>query len=87
VSLGDVLDERKSEARALGVVHQRVATAVKLFEDFFVIRGSDGQPIYKRSTMITINQMYSGPGTLELAGTGAATNRRARSAAPGGGNR
>ena len=33
----------------------------------------DGQPIYKRSTMITINQMYSGPGALELAGTGAAT--------------
>jgi len=32
----------------------------------------DGQPLYKRSTMITINQMYQGSGTLELAGTGAA---------------
>jgi uncharacterized protein (DUF1501 family) len=32
----------------------------------------DGQPLYKQSTMITINQMYQGAGALELAGTGAA---------------
>lgn len=33
----------------------------------------DGQPLYKLSTMITLSQMYSGSGPLELAGTGAAT--------------
>lgn len=32
----------------------------------------DGQPLYKQSTMITINQMYQGAGAVELAGTGAA---------------
>jgi uncharacterized protein (DUF1501 family) len=32
----------------------------------------DGQPIYKLSTMVTLNQMYAGAGALELAGTGAA---------------
>jgi uncharacterized protein (DUF1501 family) len=32
----------------------------------------DGQPLYKQSTMITINQMYQGADALELAGTGAA---------------
>jgi uncharacterized protein (DUF1501 family) len=31
----------------------------------------DGQPLYKRSTMITLGQMYAGSGALELAGTGA----------------
>ena len=31
----------------------------------------DGQPLYKLSTMITLNQLYSGSGALELAGTGA----------------
>jgi len=33
----------------------------------------DGQPLYKMSTMITLNQLYTGSGALELAGTGAAT--------------
>lgn len=33
----------------------------------------DGQPLYKLSTMITLNQMYAGAGALELAGSGAAT--------------
>lgn len=33
----------------------------------------DGQPLYKLSTMITLNQLYEGSGALELAGTGAAT--------------
>jgi uncharacterized protein (DUF1501 family) len=33
----------------------------------------DDQPIYKLSTMITLNQMYEGSGILEQAGTGAAT--------------
>jgi uncharacterized protein (DUF1501 family) len=32
----------------------------------------DGQPLYKMSTMITINQLYQGSGAVELAGTGAA---------------
>ena len=32
----------------------------------------DGEPLYKLSTMITINQMYEGSGALELAGAGAA---------------
>jgi uncharacterized protein (DUF1501 family) len=32
----------------------------------------DGQPLYKRSTMVTINQLYAGSGALELAGIGAA---------------
>lgn len=32
----------------------------------------DGQPIYKRSTMVTINQLYGGSGALDLAGIGAA---------------
>lgn len=32
-----------------------------------------GQPLYKLSTMITLNQMYGGAGVLEQAGTGAAT--------------
>jgi len=31
----------------------------------------DGQPIYKRSTMVTLNQLYAGTGALELAGIGA----------------
>jgi uncharacterized protein (DUF1501 family) len=31
----------------------------------------DGQPLYKRSTMITLGEMYAGSGALELAGTGA----------------
>ena len=31
----------------------------------------DGQPLYKRSTMISLNQLYAGTGVLELAGTGA----------------
>jgi len=31
----------------------------------------DGQPLYKRSTMITLNQLYQGTGAVELAGTGA----------------
>ena len=33
----------------------------------------DGQPLYKLSTMITIDQMYAGTGTIELAGTGASS--------------
>jgi uncharacterized protein (DUF1501 family) len=33
----------------------------------------EGQPIYKLSTMITLNQMYAGSGALEQAGAGAAT--------------
>lgn len=33
----------------------------------------DGQPIYKLSTMVTLNQMYAGSGALEMSGTGAAT--------------
>ncbi|HEY0178528.1 MAG TPA: DUF1501 domain-containing protein [Dokdonella sp.] len=33
----------------------------------------DGQPLYKRSTMITLNQLYAGSGAIELAGAGAAT--------------
>jgi len=33
----------------------------------------DGQPIYKLSTMMTLNQLYAGTGNLELAGTGAST--------------
>lgn len=33
----------------------------------------DNQPIYKLSTMVTLNQMYAGSGALDLAGTGAAT--------------
>lgn len=33
----------------------------------------DGQPLYKLSTMMTLNQMYAGSGALELAGSGAAT--------------
>jgi uncharacterized protein (DUF1501 family) len=32
----------------------------------------DGQPLYKRSTMVTINQLYAGSGALDLAGIGAA---------------
>jgi uncharacterized protein (DUF1501 family) len=31
-----------------------------------------GQPLYKRSTMVTINQLYAGSGALDLAGIGAA---------------
>lgn len=33
----------------------------------------DGQPLYKLSTMVTLNQMYAGSGALELAGSGAVT--------------
>ena len=33
----------------------------------------DGQPLYKLSTMLTLNQLYAGSGTLEVTGTGAAT--------------
>jgi uncharacterized protein (DUF1501 family) len=32
----------------------------------------DGVPLYKLSTMITVNQLYAGSGALELAGIGAA---------------
>ena len=32
----------------------------------------DGEPLYKQSTMVTLNQLYGGSGAIELAGTGAA---------------
>jgi uncharacterized protein (DUF1501 family) len=33
----------------------------------------NGEPLYKLSTMITLNQLYQGTGAIELAGTGADT--------------
>src|ERR1700751_372926 len=41
MGLGDVFHKRETQAGALGVVHQRVAAAVKLFEDFVLFGGGD----------------------------------------------
>src|SRR6187399_268906 len=39
--LRDVADKRKPKSGTLGVVHQRVAAAVELFKDLFLLGGCD----------------------------------------------
>ena len=55
----DMANERQTQARALDVVHQRIATAVKLLEDFLLLAGRNAD------SMVADFQLHATVGAVQ----------------------